>query len=747
MHADTADSVIRRAREEDRWILDEAESYALLAASGLPVPRHAVIPLNHAIDLKEIGLGETERVVLKILSADILHKSDVGGVRVVRAETDTVQREAAALVARVRERAPDAHLRGLLVAEAIDFTSDAPGTELLLSVRRDDAFGPVLMIGPGGLLTEWYDRLAHGDAHLLFSAESLDPRAALDTFASHPFGAQALRPSRRFPHPPFDAETLGSFLQGLVTLMTAMEVDGVRPAEIELNPVVAGPSGPVALDAIVRLQGIEAGTRPPRPIARVASLLHPRSAAVFGASANAPNAGRIILGNLKSSEGIEYGHLYAVHPRADRIDGVPCVPDAGSLPETVDLAVVSVPAETAGDVVEALVDSGRARAIILIPGGFAETGHPERARQVQEALARSRGREEGGPVLVGGNCLGIVSKGEYNTFFLPHYKLPFHDATGDDVVCISQSGAYLVSLSSNLDGVIYPRASISYGNEMDLTASDFLEYYLDHEPEPRVFGIYLEGLQPREGERFVRLVRRATREDRAVVVYKAGKTAVGARAAASHTASVAGDYRVARTLLQEAGALVCETLNQFEDALKVLTLLRGRRPRGRRVGVITNAGFECGAASDHLYDLELAAFSESTRGRIAAALPPIAHVDNPIDCTPMTDTEHFVQAVRAMAEAEEVDGLVVSAIPATPALDVLAPDPAGRHRENVFSMHSLPAELGRVFAATSKPMVVAIDSGRLYDPAVLLLERSGVPVYRKIDRATRALDFWVRHGV
>ena len=111
----------------------------------------------------------------------------------------------------------------------------------------------------------------------------------------------------------------------------------------------------------------------------------------------------------------------------------------------------------------------------------------------------------------------------------------------------------------------------------------------------------------------------------------------------------------------------------------------------------------------------------------------------------MTDTRGFVKAVEVMAAADEVDAIVVSAIPAAPTLDILAPDPEGSHAENVFGLESLPHELIRVFQQTDKPIVATIDSGRLYDPAVLMLERAGVPVYRKIDRASRALSAFVDH--
>jgi len=745
-----APMIIETARRENRRILLEPEGYALLGAAGMDVPLTALVDSADAVDetaLRPFGGGE---VVLKVVSPDVLHKSDVGGVRVVRREVDAVRSAVTEMLDRVGGAVPGADLRGVMITEKIDFTTDVPGTELLLSARVDAAFGPMVAVGPGGVLTEWYGELSEGHAHTILGAGlgkgEFDAERGVEVLASTHFGAQALKPSRLFDQPPFGREALARALSALVELIERTDDDGHAVfEEIELNPVVAVDGRPVALDALIRLAGPATAARPARPIEKVGQLLHPRSAAVYGASASAMNAGRIILRNLKQAVGLDYGRLWAVHPKADRIDGVPCVSSTEALPETVDLAVIAIPADRAPQSIQEICDTGKAHSIILIPGGFAETGEGGRAVEVQKTLAAARQHEDRGPVLVGGNCLGIVSKHEYNTFFLPTYKLPFHDAPGDDLVVVSQSGAYLVSFTSNLDGIVFPRVSISYGNEMDLTASDFFEYYLEHETEPQVFVFYVEGFQPGEGERFLSLVRRARNEGRSVVVYKAGKTEAGAEAAASHTASIAGDYAVARSLLMEAGAVVCETLNMFEDVTKILTMLRARTPRGRRLGVITNAGFEAGAVSDHLYGLEMATFSESTRRALEEVLPVIAHCGNPIDCTPMTDTEHFVKAVEVMAAAEEVDVIVVSAIPAAPTLDILAPDPEGAHPENVFGMQSLPAEVVRVFRETDKPIVAAIDSGRLYDPAVLMLERGGVPVYRKIDRASRALSVFVDH--
>jgi acyl-CoA synthetase (NDP forming) len=129
-----------------------------------------------------------------------------------------------------------------------------------------------------------------------------------------------------------------------------------------------------------------------------------------------------------------------------------------------------------------------------------------------------------------------------------------------------------------------------------------------------------------------------------------------------------------------------------------------------------------------------------TKARLSACLPAIAHADNPVDATPMADTAAFVAAAEALLEDPGVDALIVSPIPVTPALDDLAPDLSGSHGENIYSPLSLAQELLRLFREAAKPIVVNVDSGRLYDDFVGVLQRGGIPVYRKIDRASRALS-------
>ena len=201
---------------------------------------------------------------------------------------------------------------------------------------------------------------------------------------------------------------------------------------------------------------------------------------------------------------------------------------------------------------------------------------------------------------------------------------------------------------------------------------------------------------------------------------------------------------MARSCLVRAGAVVAESLDEFEDLIKTFTLLAGRPVRGVRTGIISNAGFECSTVMDRLEGLELARFSDRTRARLDEVLPSFAHRSNPIDCTPMTATAAFCASCEAILAADEVDAAILSAVPVTPALDNLPADPEGRHGENLEAPGSQPRLMVDIIAGSAKPAVVVVDSGRIYDPMCRLIEREGIPVFRKIDRAARALAAFCR---
>jgi len=751
------ESVWRRAggREDGEVRLNEAEVYALLDILGLARAAAAFLPAGadeaarRDWAARAVALAAPPgRLVLKVVGRQILHKSDVGGVAVV--EGDEAQAPlipADRLLAAVAARVPAGQVEGVLACAYVAHHAHRPGQEFLLSVRHDPAFGAVVVLGIGGLLTEWYGHGTAGRSRLIFPAAGLTAETVAEAVRAHPLLKLGVTPSRLCARPPLDALQTGQTVAALAAAAVAHGAAGESRwtlEELEINPAVAAAGRLVAIDG-VGLLSRRKWSRVTRPLAKIAPLLSPRSAVVLGVSAKGDNPGRIILANLRASAGVARERLAVVHAQERVIDGVPCYADVAALPWKADLAVVALPAAAAAAAIADLVAHDKTESIILIPGGFAETGAVDLAATIEDSLRRGHASAGGGPVMVGGNCLGIVSRDRYNTFFLPAYKLPFSPGAGENLALVSQSGAYLVTFASNYDGLILPRASISFGNQMDLTASDLLTHFLD-EPEVDVIACYIEGFRPGDGARFLAAARRARERGKRIIVYKAGKTPLGAKAAASHTASLAGDYDVARACLLASGTTVADSLDEFEDLIKTFTLLHARPPRGPRVGILSNAGFECAAVTDNLGRLQLAVFDAGTRAALDGCLPAYAHRDNPIDATPIANTQAWVEAATAVVACPDVDCAILSAVPVTPALDNLPRDPEGRHGQDLAGPESQGSRLLRLWAGTAKPLVAVIDSGRLYDPLAILLESRGVPVFRKIDRAARALGAFCADG-
>jgi acyl-CoA synthetase (NDP forming) len=628
----------------------------------------------------------------------------------------------------------------VLACAWVPHLANQPGQEFLLSLRQDAAFGPVVVVGAGGVLTEWYGRGTGGHSRLIFPAADLQAGAVAAALREHPLLSLAVSPSRLYSAPPLDAEVVGETVAALAAAAVHYGAGAAGPwtlEELEINPAVAAGGRLTALDGIGLLSR-RRWTPTRRPLVKIAPLLAPRSAVVMGVSARGDNPGRIILRNLLDFVCVDRERLAVIHPEERSIEGVPCFPGLAALPWKADLAVIALPAAAAAGAIREIVALDRAESVILIPGGFAETGAHELAADIERTLEAGHATPGGGPVLVGGNCLGIVSRDRYNTFFLPSYKLPFRPGVGGNLALVSQSGAYLVTFASNYDGIILPRASISFGNQMDLTVSDFLAHFAD-DPEIGVVACYVEGFRPGDGASFLAMARVCRARGQRVIIFKAGRTALGAQAAASHTASLAGDYAVAHACLTTAGVTVAESLDEFEDLIKTFTLLHDRPSGGRRVGILSNAGFECSTATDALADLQLATFDADTRAALDAALPSYAHRDNPIDATPIAGTEGWTRAAAAVLDCPGVDCAILSAVPVTPALENLPRDPQGRHGEDLESPGSQPRLMLDLWRRDRKPWVAVIDSGPLYDPMALMLERGGVPVFRKIDRAVRAL--------
>ena len=737
------------ALEKGRCRLHEHEVYELLGLIGFRTP--AVIFVEDEAGLERVDLSslECERVVCKLVSEQMLHRFEHGGIRFARPAIDEIAgifRDFESIAAE-----NDITLQGMMIAEAIEGRDCIPH-QLLLSLRQDASFGPVVFMGLGGVGTEIYKEGLKEERALFVRAAGDVPdeegtERALERTLFYPIVTGRTRISAE---PLVDSRKLTEAIDAFATLgrrFSPLSPSAATIDELEINPLQLTDAGEIIpLDAMMKISGSTSHMHHP-PQSGIGKLLEPETVLIIGASANKINTGRIILRNILGGGKIGADNICILHPEAKEIDGCRAYPSIDDLPVKADMAVFTIPAnERAAGLLERIIDSEKVSAITVISGGFGETeSGKELEERLEEAIRKGRLENGGGVVLNGPNCLGIVSRpGGYNTFFLPEYKLPFIGRYGERCAFISQSGAYLVTLVSNITKLINPKYMITYGNQMDLTATDYLIYMKD-DPEIDLFVIYLEGFKPYDGERFLRVAKEIIASGKKIVMYKTGRTAEGAAAVASHTASMAGNYEVLYRILTDAGVMIPDTLNEIEDAIKTFSLLSGKKIRGRRTVIIGNAGFECSVAADRLYSMELAEFSEETVAKLHEALPSdIIDVHNPVDITPQTNGVDFSKCLEAFVEDGNIDCIVASIVAPTPFMETL---PAGEgHGEDLRHENSFPNVTIRIFESTTKPMVVSVDSGPLYDPAVEMMEDAGVPVFRKVDRAMKALDNFLVHS-
>jgi acyl-CoA synthetase (NDP forming) len=733
------DRLVQQARARGADVLLETEGLEMLAALGIGTPPHVFVAKGAELPAADLDRLTGERVVVKVISPTILHKSDVGGVKIVARDLAAV-RETIAAMEHAFERHPVA---GYTINQFIAYDA-ALGNELLLGLRWTDDFGPVVTLGPGGIYTEFLAaNFRPGRDVAILSPDLGDEQRVAEAIEAIAV-ADLLTGRMRGQAPRIATAAILPAVRAFMMLAARMVPESI--AECEINPLVVSRGELVALDILVKLGTRARGTaRLPRPVAKLKRLLEPASAALIGVS-DKLNPGHIILNNL-IREGFDRSQISVVKPGADSIEGCRCVPDIGSIPGTVDLFVLSISAAQAPEAIAEIIERRKAETLIVIPGGLEEKqGSEKLVARMREALDASRATPWQGPLINGGNCLGIRSRpGRYDTMFIPEHKLPVPVGRPSPVAILSQSGAFAITQMSKL-ARLNPKYAISVGNQMDLTIGDYLDY-LKHDPEIAIFSIYVEGFTELDGKRFLEATRDIVASGRHVIVYRAGRTAAGAQASRSHTAAIAGDYAVTRALATAAGAIVADTLGDFADLTRLFAAL-GRKPAaGWGLGAVSNAGFECVAIADNLGRFHLPPFAAPTADRLQAIfretrIDSVVDVHNPIDLTPMAGDAAYEDVVRAVFEDPGVHAGIVGCVPLTPALNTLAAGP--EHRDDVSRHDGIAARLARLADEIAKPWVAVVDAGALYDPFVGSLERGGVPTFREADRALRLLNIFVR---
>ncbi len=373
------------------------------------------------------------------------------------------------------------------------------------------------------------------------------------------------------------------------------------------------------------------------------ALLRPRSIAIIGASDDPTRIGGRPLAYLKQ-RGFA-GAIWPVNPNRARVQDLPAFADTAALPAAPDAAIIAIPGEAAIAAVGALAARG-CRAGIVFTAGFAETG-PEGAAMQARLVAAARGH---GMRLVGPNCLGLFNAalGHFPIFsasFENGWPLPGR------VGIASQSGAYGSHLfAAARDRGIGTPVLVTTGNEADLHLADFIEWMAAAE-EVEVIAAYAEGI--RDGARFVAALEAARRARKPVVLMKVGRSAVGAQAAQSHTASIAGDDRVMDAVLGDLGVHRARTTEELLDVCYVAQ--KRIYPARNTLGVVTISGGAGVLIADaaEAAGLPMPPMPEDAQARLKA-LVPFASPANPVDCTAQAFND--MRVVGQFAESMAAEG-------------------------------------------------------------------------------------------
>ena len=471
-------------------------------------------------------------------------------------------------------------------------------------------------------------------------------------------------------------------------------------------------------------------------IEQMDTFFNPKSVAVIGASRKIHKAGHVIFKNFADNKrrGILKAELYPVNPKEDYILGFKCYPSLLEIPGKIDLIVIVVPAKFVPEVMSQAVQKG-VKAAVIISAGFSEIGNRELERQVVE-IAKKAGIRVLGP-----NCLGVYdSYTGVDMLFLPETKIL---STGDEMVAtprpmagnisiVTQSGAFGASALDYLTGrQLGISKFVSFGNKCDVEEAEMLEYLLEDE-KTEVILLYIEGI--RDGRKFMESARKVTRI-KPVIALKTGKTSAGARAAASHTGSIAGTDDVYEAAFMQCGVIRAKDMEEFFDLGKALAYQPPAR--GDSIGIVTDAGGPGIMAADEceVRGLRVKRFSDDTIRKFEdlksqGKLPKIATNLNPVDLSGLATSEMFEEAVKILVEDPEIDGIIVLGLHHLPAL-----------------MEDFVDRIANLVKDYPKP-IVACDIGET-EMAMFIrsrFDKFGIPAYGSPEDAARAMSALVRYG-
>jgi len=730
------DGIMHEANAQGRKTLHEHEVYQLLRLAGLDVPQYVFVQDPREVTEQMLSHFPGKDLMIKIVSRDMAHNQRYGGVKRVTIRDPLFVRF---LLEQMREEVlshfeqnQKPRIDGFLLVEFIRFTQ-ALGNEIMIGLKEDISFGPVVTLSKGGDDAEFFAKY-YDPANLFLAPVSYED-------------AQSFTQSLNIRHKYADMgqpEYLNMIAAGMARIselgIAFSFLSGRNPPyylrALDLNPIVFSKDGRfVAVDGYAEFTPADAlaPVTAQNDASNLKGFFHPQGIVVAGVSTKPEKfsmarnivtlfaeLGRedIYCVNPKGGEAVVQGHVY------------PLYKSIADIPHAYDLVVYAAPGQYSMDFVRNVPPG---KSVILISGIPAEMQYEDFVRGMGES-------RQLGVRVIGPNCMGVFRAprdGErgVNTLFINEKRMHIPLGPKSNVALLTQSGAMgITSVERNQYAAIF-NTIVSFGNKVDVDLPDLMAYF-EKDNAVEVMALYLEGVGTGEGRRFYDLARRSQKP---VIVYKSGRTEAGAKAAASHTASISGSYDVFKAACQQANCVLTEELDDFYHFTKAFAMLSGHKPGGSCVAWVVNAGLDATMGADLLRYLRPAEFSMATNARIRELNTHglVSTGTAFLDLTPMTDDTGYAAYMDAVLSDPGVDCLFVAIVPHIENLKTL-PD-------SFLDDDAIGPLLVKAAKRHQKPVVVSINAGKLFLPLVQYLEENGLPVYGDIRSAIRSLDAFVEY--
>ena len=678
-----ARNVLDKVKAEGRQALTAPEGKLLCDVYGIKVPKEGVA--GSAEEAAKLASGMGFPVVMKIVSPDILHKTEAGGVIVGVKSAEDAQAAYEKIIANAKAYKADAKITGVQVQQML-----TGGQEVIIGAVTDGSFGKLVAFGLGGVLVE----VLKDVTFRLAPVTREEALSMLDGIQA----AEMLKGVRGGD--PVDRAALADMIVRVSQLVN----DYPEISELDLNPVFATKDGAIAADVRIVVDYNQPAPRP-RPsqediVKAMNRIMKPKAVAVIGASAEDGKIGNSVMKNLIN--GGYKGEIYPVHPKADEILGYKAYRSVKDVPGTIDTAIFAIPAKFVAGALTECGEKGIPGAV-LIPSGFAEAGAPELQEEIVKIGLKYNVR------LMGPNIYGFY----YTPANLCATFCTAYDVKGSAALSSQSGGIGMAIIGFSRSAKMGVSAIVGLGNKSDIDEDDLLAFF-EQDDNTNIIAQHCEDLK--DGRAFAEAAKRVSKK-KPIVVLKAGRTSAGAKAASSHTGALAGNDKIYEDVLKQAGVIRARSLRQLLEFARGIPVLP--TPKGENVVIITGAGGSGVLLSDSCVDngLNLMSMPADLDAAFRKFIPPFGAAGNPVDITGGEPPQTYKNTVKLGLEDDRIHALILGY------WHTIVTPPM------VFAKLMVEVKEEMAAKGIEKPMVASLAGDVEVEEAAEYLYQHGIPAY------------------